>query len=217
MQLSNIAASDYSFFFCVGLTGASLGYLFDAQTGRLVLASEGPNTGEVGFYDGEWTYGSYLGTGWKLISFILDGSSNGVIYVNGVFDGSGAYTQKAIGGARAIGSRYDGSATYFNGDIGEIIVYNRAVSEAERQAIENYINMEDNFFPDTEVGLGAIWHKSLPIQSVVSDQISEDIFLDVEFELASIEQDMADHLRGDRRPGGWRQQSGFRVWPGRWA
>jgi hypothetical protein len=39
-------------------------------------------------------------------------------------------------------------STYFNGDIAEIIVYGRAVTQAERQEVENY--MRQKYFPGTE-------------------------------------------------------------------
>lgn len=54
------------------------------------------------------------------------------------------------------------------------------------KVIEEYINVANNILPDTEVGLGAIWYKSLPLKSLVSDQFTENVIGDFEYELVSI-------------------------------
>jgi hypothetical protein len=39
-----------------------------------------------------------------------------------------------------IGARYNGSSNYFYGDICEIIAYNSALSDPDRQSVESYLN-----------------------------------------------------------------------------
>lgn len=66
------------------------------------------------------------------------------------------------------------AGTYFNGDIAEMIVYNRAVTLPERQAIENYLRLK--YFPGTE---------RLPIS------LGEDVFQP--YSLQSLELEVPDN------------------------
>ena len=80
-----------------------------------------------------------------LISVVLedttgDGASNkGTIYRNGNLEetASGAHAPMSSG-SQNLRIGYD-DANYFDGQIGEVIIYNRALTEAERQATEAYL------------------------------------------------------------------------------
>ena len=72
---------------------------------------------------------------------IVDNGTNGTLYSNKV-----AGTATATGAAKNIGILNIGSynsgstrAHYLDGDIGEIIIFNRALKNEERKAVEDYL------------------------------------------------------------------------------
>jgi hypothetical protein len=79
--------------------------------------------------------------------------SNQKIYVNGVLKATDALTGNiGYGGAGTfcLGTRSSYSPSeYLNGDIAEVLVYNRALSDSERLSIEAYLMAKYNITPAT--------------------------------------------------------------------
>ena len=125
------------------VTGTSARYLFDVQTGRLVLANANGTNGAVCYYDGVWKYSTTANSlGWKLVEFHLVPGGTSTITVNGVLQTLSATTfaNLAIGGAITIASNYDGSAGFFNGWIGEIRIYTSALSAGDITSERTFLN-----------------------------------------------------------------------------
>lgn len=74
--------------------------------------------------------------------YILESVNNGTdnAYVNGVLVNSQSNPMGAFTDGFTLGRYDDPISQYWDGDILEILIYNRAVSSAERLAIENYLN-----------------------------------------------------------------------------
>ena len=73
------------------------------------------------------------------MAHVLD-SGGATVYRNDNLEVSDTYTQKAIGGAVALFSQYDGSAPTEACDIGEVLVYDSALSSADRGNVQDYFN-----------------------------------------------------------------------------
>ncbi|MCL5098766.1 MAG: Ig-like domain-containing protein [Candidatus Omnitrophica bacterium] len=73
-------------------------------------------------------------------------------FLNGATNGSGTISVTPVDGGVAprIGSRND-LVTQMKGDIAELLVYNRALSEAERMSLANYLATKYNLFTDAVV------------------------------------------------------------------
>jgi hypothetical protein len=83
------------------------------------------------------------------------GANQGTIYINGNLDKTGTIAQNMGAGNRVIGSSYvgTGSQSYFmNGDIAEIVVYNVALSAANRSKLQSYLSFKYGFPPPTGAG-----------------------------------------------------------------
>lgn len=81
-------------------------------------------------------------TGLTLNQFVHIGFTYGfagsyAFYKSGVADGTGTNNVTIVDSALNIGAR-DG-AEYFNGDIGEIIIYDSALGTTDREAVESYL------------------------------------------------------------------------------
>ena len=50
------------------------------------------------------------------------------------------YAARALTGQLVIGANYQGRSSFFTGLIAEIIYYNRALPDPDRQAVENYLH-----------------------------------------------------------------------------
>jgi hypothetical protein len=126
--------------------GATLNsFLFDSAIGRLVIGWNGIVSGKLGYYDssGNWRNSSVNAPNdgaWHHVVFVLDGSKNiGSIYINGVLRETNLlYTPTVIGNTAAIGGRYSGDNYFFNGQIDEFRLYNRALSDAEVASLYNW-------------------------------------------------------------------------------
>ncbi len=67
-------------------------------------------------------------------------SDSSCIYENGVQTQSGlAYTQRALGGNRSLGSNDNAANQFFDGNIAEAIFYNTNLNAAQRIILENYL------------------------------------------------------------------------------
>ena len=136
------ASTDHSFFFVYDQipSGGHSNYLFDAQTGRLVLDSASAGAPySLRWNDGSWERiaGSVAGT--QILSWVFTGA-NGEVFRNGVLIGSKTYTPTPLGGRVTLGSNYRGSQSLFEGDLAEVIYYNRAISVNNRERIEEYLS-----------------------------------------------------------------------------
>lgn len=141
----SLASGSWSFF--AVHSGPAIGsngrYLLDAQTGRLIIAVRQATTAndpDIGWFDGNSRDIAVGTTGWQINDWILASGGNGTVYRNGTSLGSAAYTAQAIGGAVAIGGRYDGTSGAINCDIAEIIIYASALNTANRQAVDAYLS-----------------------------------------------------------------------------
>lgn len=118
------------------------GYLLDSQTGRFVIASSSGNDpfNEIGWYDGSWHEIANATNGWQTNQFNLPNGGNGTVYRNGSSLGTAAYTAKAIGGTTTLSGRYNAGGNFLTGDIGEFIIYAKALDASETAALETYLN-----------------------------------------------------------------------------
>lgn len=109
-------------------------YLFDTQSGRLIIAWFGNTNGKIGYYDGSWHEpGDAPNDGaWHHIVFLLDGvNSEGKVYIDGTQLGATqTYTSKNIGGNVNIGGFYSGAANNFTGNIKDFRIYEEEKSDS---------------------------------------------------------------------------------------
>jgi hypothetical protein len=128
------AASDYTFFFaCDPTLGTSLvNCLFDTTTGRLAL-SMGKSATDIEYWDVA-AQGTKDGVDEpQVVTYSLKAPNLGAIYKNSdALDTGLDYTQRAIGGAVVTLGGYINDAANFQGNIAEVIVYNSALSDADR-------------------------------------------------------------------------------------
>src|SRR3989344_2284292 len=126
----------FAFWIKLGSTGNNINYVFDSQSGRLVInfGRFAPTSGALSFYDGSYkSLGSAITVGvWHhvvLVLYNMGGVATG--YVDGVQVGTAAYTGTNIGGTTRIGTNFDGINYPFDGSLDDFRVYNRALSPEE--------------------------------------------------------------------------------------
>lgn len=115
-------------------------YLFDTETGRLVIATLTDTSGKVGWYDGTWRSIANAAAGFQILCWNLTSGGNGEIFRNGTSLGTAAYSAKAIGGVIGLFQVYDQWTAWVVGDLAEFIVYDSALGAVDRVSIENYLN-----------------------------------------------------------------------------
>jgi hypothetical protein len=118
-------------------------YILDTQSGRLIVAvrtANGVSDTTIGWYDGGWKTVAAGTTGFQINSWILTSGGNGEIFRNGTSLGTAAYSAKGIGGAIALGTRYDGTGPFFGADMGEVIFYNAAHNATQRGQVQSYLS-----------------------------------------------------------------------------
>lgn len=112
-----------------GISPQPAGAIFFSDTDSESISSD------TGFHDTAFVY-SYVDT---------DSNSTGELFVNGSAVAIDAAAINAIDYSQvyqfSIAQEYDGTGTsdYFDGIIGEVIVYNRSLRNSERKSIENYL------------------------------------------------------------------------------
>lgn len=135
------ASGPHTFFAAINpgnLAGAgSLKYLFDAATGRLILACATSADNKVGFFDGAWDSIADGANGFQILSWVL-GSGTGSVRRNGTSLGSAAYTNTAIGGAVGLGASNDGAGSRLACDIGEVLLYG-SLTAGQVAQVEAYL------------------------------------------------------------------------------
>lgn len=117
--------------------GGTLHYYFDTATGRITLCHETAVAGQTGYFDGVFVNAGAATTTAQLLTYTL-GSGAGTVYRNGALVGSGAYTNRAIGGNVALGAINTGAGQFYTGLIGAIYCQ-AAVVPAERALMEAYL------------------------------------------------------------------------------
>ncbi len=83
------------------------------------------------------------------------GTNQSTIYLNGNVDNTGTITQSGGAGTRVIGSSSVGGGTqsYFtSGDIAEMVVYDAALSAANRSKMQSYLSFKYGFPPPSGAG-----------------------------------------------------------------
>lgn len=117
--LSHVAA-DYSFFAVLnqGTLDAD-SYLFDAQTGRLILSPDRSSTA-IAYNDGSFrTAPGAAQTGAHYIAWIPQAPDVGEIRKNGVsLEDDLVYVQRALGGTTRIGSNFSAGGSFLNAAVG---------------------------------------------------------------------------------------------------
>jgi len=63
------------------------------------------------------------------------------LWIDGALDAQGETGTQALTGV-TVGGRYDGAVNNLNGDIAEILIYDRALSDGERQGVEQYLGIK---------------------------------------------------------------------------
>lgn len=144
------ASGDLTAFFVISPDSSSNfgNYLFDTQTGRLVLADNvSTSGGHPGWYDGSWHQWSGLQVfGEACVLEYNLASGSGVLYRNDQAILSASYTQQAIGGAVALASSYDGTpGACFDGRISEVIIYDHALGGTDRAKVDTYLREKYGF------------------------------------------------------------------------
>jgi hypothetical protein len=99
---------------------------------------------------------------WHNIAFVLD-SQVGKTYVDGLLRDSRTFSPNTITSSSKIGSRLDAAVEFFNGEIDEVAIYNRALS-----AEEIWVNMHKKL-TGNELNLVAYWDFDEGEGQIVSD------------------------------------------------
>lgn len=143
--------------------------------GQVFLGSQTAATNDIQLatFTGSPTQVNYWGTGTVLIgttnlaagtAYISGyekagtGSGQSTIYINGNVDNTGTIAQSMGSGTRLIGASSVGTATpgyYTNGDIAEMVVYNTALTAANRSMLQSYLSFKYGFPPPTGAGFVA--------------------------------------------------------------
>jgi len=135
---------DYTFFSVYSVNmGDAHNFLFDTQDGRLVIQAAGPTAPEqIGYHDGSWHYIADQVAGAQIGTWVLD-DAGAELFRDGVSIGTDSYSQKAIGGNVTLGSDYGAAigtgSQSFDGDIAEVLIYNRVLSKSERDLVGSYL------------------------------------------------------------------------------
>lgn len=147
MTLSNMlhSESNYTAFtvFKTNATNSDAERLFESNDGsdRLILwSSTGASQNTGIFTDTEGTVSlSTRVSGAQVITWSLEAPSSAKSYINGVTTATGSYTQKALESTPTIGSR---NVNYVIGDVGELILYDRVLTDSERAQVETYLSFK---------------------------------------------------------------------------
>ena len=147
MTLSNMlhSESNYTAFtvFKTNAVNTTAERLFESNDGsdRLILWSSLGGSQSTGIFtdtESNVTLSTRI-SGAQVITWSLEAASSATSYINGVSSTSGSYTKKALENTPTIGSR---NVHYVIGDIGELILYDRVLSETERVQVETYLSVK---------------------------------------------------------------------------
>lgn len=135
------ASTEHTFFFVIDLAalGGHHNYLFDSREGRLILdAAKDDASHHVRWRDSSWRNVAAGVVGCQILTWVFSGAT-GEVFRNGASLGTKTYNPASLGGTTALGSNYSGNQNRFEGDIAEVVYYNRALPAADRQQVEQYL------------------------------------------------------------------------------
>lgn len=135
------AAAPWTLAAALDPTATAGSYLLDAQSGRLIFAPrEGGGTDKVSYYEGaSWRHGGPTAPGPQVLSWTL-AESGAAIRRDGAAIATGlAYTNRAIGGAVALGRHHGTSAFYLKGKLYGVALIDRVLGEGELAALEAWM------------------------------------------------------------------------------
>lgn len=86
---------------------------------------------------------SFIGSTWAVIGMVWVPTVSTTAFLNGSSNGTAATPANDIGAAATqllVGARNEGTTDYLDGDIGEVVAYNRAVNATEISQIQAYLS-----------------------------------------------------------------------------
>lgn len=134
------SAADYDIFYVLrsdGTTSDQLLFHVD-DTDDISLGFENAN----GSYEdlGGWNGTEITHTGTGILHYHLaDGTNNADVNIDGSLDNNSSYSSTAMAGNKALGASVAG-ASGFAGDIGEVVIYNSLLNDAQRVIVLNYLS-----------------------------------------------------------------------------
>lgn len=118
------------------------GYMFGFGVGNGTLdAGDGsPGNNLIMIFDGvRWIdTGKAIGLGWHQVAMVLDSSGTPSAYIDGKPIGSFSGQNAIVSGSGTGFGGYYGGGRWFTGDIDEVRVYSRALSDSDIQTLYNY-------------------------------------------------------------------------------
>ncbi len=152
--LGSLSDGDSSFSYWVDQSGGGSEYIFDAQTGRRLFGDSGSN---YATYGGGWnTSDIAVLTGWHHIVWVESGGAwRQYIDDTGYYDyvGTGS-SSTAYNGSVALASRYSQDSNFLDGKLGDVRIYDGAITTDEIAAL--YINYNK---PVTTTATLMAWYK----------------------------------------------------------
>jgi hypothetical protein len=124
-------------------TTGVVGYVIDGDNGGARLGVGVDAAGDLFYFDGAVRAGTApanLGTGVKIVTWVLDSvGGTGIVRLNGAQVDSDSYTTRDWNGTVAVGSRYDGAASYWDGHMRGIVAYSAVKSAADIIRAERFL------------------------------------------------------------------------------
>ncbi len=142
------AASEYDVFFVLQSNGTADQVLYhadDAAANDVQIGLENTN-GSFQDQAGWQNTGGAISTSTNVSIVQLNlesGTGNADILIDGAYQFSETYTQTSIAGTRNLGATSSGT-NGFQGDMGEVIVYNNSLNDAQRIIVLNYLSAKYN-------------------------------------------------------------------------
>lgn len=143
MQLTGLTQASGSLTFIAAINPAATGtqkYLFDTQTGRLVITLYINVANRIGWFDAAWRNIAASAGNFQILSWVLTSGGNGEIFRNGASLGTAPYTARAIGGKIGLFSDFNYNSRFPLCDLGEFLIYSTALDVATRGQAETYLN-----------------------------------------------------------------------------
>ena len=137
MSGASTALSDWSSPFNIGCYPSQFAFARWLSNGTFEVANTG--MGSAGLYS---TPGSFPNSGfpYTVFEYVKNFNVASTIYANGAYLNSVASGAGFTNGNYSIGENNGGCYySYYAGDIAEMIIYNSALSTADRQSVENYL------------------------------------------------------------------------------
>jgi len=96
------------------------------------------NVADLGSGSATWDTAAF-----RLYELVIDGAGNISFFVNGAADGTSTTTRTFVSGNISVGINpvnvTNGNGEWFSGDMGEVVVYNRPLTNSERLQLENQL------------------------------------------------------------------------------